>query len=157
MTGLGLALVAIAVAEASLKTVSADSPAASAPSIRSREQSIRLAAEAFAKAYNAGDAKTIAQLFVADGEIVNEEGQSTQGRGAIEQVFAEIFKEHPKTHMDLAVGSIRFIGTDMAVEEGITTVTHGPREPAQAQIPYSVTYAKQEGKWLTASCSRPSR
>jgi len=35
-------------------------------------------------------AKTIAQLFVADGEIVSEEGQSTQGREAIEQLLAEL-------------------------------------------------------------------
>ena len=66
------------------------------------------------------------------------------------RVFAGIFKEHPKTHMDLAIGSIRFIGPDMAVEEGMATVTHGPEEPAQ-RSPYSVVYARQDGKWLTAS------
>ena len=116
---------------------------------------IRLAADAFAAAYNAGDAQAIARLFVADGEIVNEEGQSTAGREAIEQEFAGIFKEHPKTHMDLAIGSIRFIGPEMAVEDGMATVTYMPDEPAQ-HSPYSVTYARQDGKWLTAS-ARPSR
>jgi uncharacterized protein (TIGR02246 family) len=159
VAGLALALAAIAVAQGPLKTVSADSPAkpdattaasAPAPAHPQDEQSIRLAAGTFAKAYNAGDAKMIAQLFVADGEIVNEEGQSTQGRDAIGQVFAAIFKEHPKTHIDLAVGSIRFVGAEMAVEEGMATVTHGADEPAQ-RSPYSVTYAKQDGKWLTAS------
>jgi uncharacterized protein (TIGR02246 family) len=146
-----------AFAQGPQKTLSGDSlskpgtaTAATAPANQQDEQSIRLAAEAFAKAYNAGDARTIAQLFVADGEIVSEEGQSTQGREAIEQVFAEIFKEHPKSHMDLAVGSIRFIGTDMAVEEGMATVIHGPGEPAQ-RSPYSVVHASQNGKWLTAS------
>ncbi len=39
---------------------------------------------------------------------------------------------------------------DMAVEEGMATVTHGPDEPAQ-RTPYSVVYARQDGKWLTAS------
>ena len=38
----------------------------------------------------------------------------------------------------------------MAVEEGVSTVTHGPDEPAQ-RSPYSVTYTRQDGKWLTAS------
>jgi hypothetical protein len=52
--------------------------------------------------------------------------------------------------MDLAVGSVRFIAADMAVEDGTATVTHGPDEPAQ-RSPYSVTYARQDGKWLTAS------
>ncbi len=159
MVGLALALVAIAIVLGPQKTVSGDSPAkpdaatvasASGPLHQQDEKAVRFAAGAFAKAYNAGDAKTISRLFVADGEIVSEEGQSTQGREGIEQVFAEIFKEHPKTHMELSIGSIRFIGPDMAVEEGMATVTHGPDESAQ-RSPYSVTYAKQDGNWLTAS------
>jgi uncharacterized protein (TIGR02246 family) len=159
MAGAALALVAMAVALGPPKTVSGDSPAkadaATAapmtdPAHQQDEKAIRLAAEAFAKAYNAGDAKAIARLFAADGEIVDEEGQSTQGREGVEQVFAGIFKEHPKTHMDLAIGSIRFIGANMAVEDGTVTVTHGPDEPAQ-RSPYTVVHAARDGKWLTAS------
>ena len=97
------------------------------------DSAIRLAAEAFAAAYNAGDAQAIARQFVADGEIVSEDGQSTQGREAIEQVFAGIFKEHPKIHIGLAVGSIRFIGPDMAIEDGVATVTRGPVRPFNAR------------------------
>jgi uncharacterized protein (TIGR02246 family) len=154
-----LALVALAVAIGPLKTVSGDSPAkpdtamaasAPGPAHQQDEKAIRLAAEAFAKAYNAGHAKAIASLFVADGQIVSEEGQSTQGREGIEQVFAGIFKEHPKTHMDLAIGSIRFIGSDMAIEDGMATVTHASDEPAE-HSPYVVVHSGQDGKWLMAS------
>ncbi len=155
--GMAFALVAMAVAIGPQKTVSGDSPAnpdtASAlptPSPAHQEEAIRLAVAAFAKAFNAGDAKAIASLFVADGEIVDEEGQSTKGREGIEQVFAGIFKEHPKTHMDLAIESIRFIGPDMAIEDGMAIVTHGADEPAERSL-YSVVYARQDGKWLTAS------
>jgi uncharacterized protein (TIGR02246 family) len=168
VTGLAFALIAMAVAQGPQKSVSGDSPAKpqaataavadhgymvpAAPTAAhpQDEKAIRLAAEAFARAYNAGDAKAIAQLFVADGEIVSEEGDATQGREGIEQVFAGIFKEHPKTHIDVAIGSIRFIGAEMAVEEGTATVTHAPDEPAQ-RSPYSVVHALQDGKWLTAS------
>ena len=111
---------------------------------------IRLAAQAFAKAYNAGNAKAIAQLFAADGEIVNEEGESTRGRAAIEGAFAGIFKEHPKTHIDLVSESIRFPSPNMAVEDGTATVTYGVDEPAQ-HSPYSVVYTREDGKWLTAT------
>ncbi len=163
MAGAALALVAIAVAQGPQKSasgpVSKDSPAkpaaataASAP-VAARpqdEKAIQLAAEAFAKAYNAGDAKAIAALFLADGEIVNDQGESTQGREGIEQVFAGIFKDHPKTHIDLAGKSIRFIGPDTAVEDGVATVTYGPDEPAE-RSPYTVVYSRQHGKWLTAS------
>ena len=154
-----LVLVAMAVAIGPQKAASGDSPAnpetataASTPASAhlQDEKAIRLAAEAFAKAYNAGDAKAIASLFATSGEIVNEEGQSTQGREGIEQVFAGIFKEHPKTQMDLAVGSIRFIGPDMAVEDGTATVTDAPDEPAQ-RSPYTVVHTGRNGKWLMAS------
>jgi uncharacterized protein (TIGR02246 family) len=154
-----LALVATAAALGLPKTAAGDSPAkpgtapaasAAGPAHRVDEKAIRLAVEAFAKAYNAGDAKAIALLFVADGEIVSEEGQSTQGREGIRQVFAGIFKEHPKTHMDLAVGSVRFIGLDMAVEDGTATVIHAPDEPAQ-RGPYTMVHVVQGGKWLVAS------
>jgi uncharacterized protein (TIGR02246 family) len=157
--GVALALVAMAVAEEPQKSVSRDLPvkpntatvaSATGPAHQQDEKAIRLAAESFAKAYNEGDAKAIARLFVADGEIVDEEGQSTQGREGIEQVFAGIFKEHPKTHMDLAIGSLRFIGPDMAVEDGMATVTDEPDEPAE-HSPYSVVYTRQDGKWLTAA------
>jgi uncharacterized protein (TIGR02246 family) len=159
MAAVALALVAMAVAQGPRKTASGGLPAkpgtataasAPGPAHQQEEKAIRLAAEAFAKAYNAGDAKAIASLFVADGEIVNEEGQSTRGREGIAQEFAGIFKEHPKTHMDLAVGSIRFIGPDMAVEDGVATVTHAPDEPAQ-RSPYTVVHAGQDGKWRMAS------
>jgi uncharacterized protein (TIGR02246 family) len=154
-----LALVAMVVAIGPQKTASGDSPAkpdtataasAPGPSRQQDEKAIRLAAEAFAKAYNAGDAKAIASLFVVDGQIVSEEGQSTQGREGIEQVFAGIFKEHPKSHMDLAIGSIRFIGPQIAVEDGMATVTDAPDEPAQ-RSPYTVVHAGLSGKWLMAS------
>jgi uncharacterized protein (TIGR02246 family) len=161
MSGIAFALVAVAVAQERQKSVSGESPATSGPATaailpatspahQQDDQAIRLAAEEFSKAYNAGDARAIAQLFVAQGEIVDEEGQATQGRKAIEQVFTETFKEHPKTHIDLAVGSIRFIGADMAIEEGVSNVTHGPDEPVQ-HSPYTVIYSRQDGKWLTAS------
>ena len=159
VAGMALALGAMAVAQGPQKSVSGGSPAkpdaATAapppgPARQQDEKAIQLAAVAFAKAYNAGDAKAIARLFLADGEIVNEEGQSTQGREGIEQAFAGIFKEHPKTHMDLAIESIRFIGPDMAVEDGMATVTHGARRARPAQ-PLLGDLRQTGRQWLTAS------
>ena len=62
------------------KPGTATAAAAPGPARPQDEKAIRLAEEAFARAYNAGDAKAIAGQFVADGEVVSEEGQSTQGR-----------------------------------------------------------------------------
>ena len=105
---------------------------------------------AAAKAYNAGDAKAIAPLFVADGEIIGEEGQSTQGGEGIRQVSPNL-QGASQGRMDLAVKSIRFIGPDIAVEDGMATVTHVPEESVQHRGPYTVIHVRQAGKWLTAS------
>ncbi len=163
VAGVALGLAALAVAQGPQKagSPSADAIAkpqaaateVAAPAASARpqdEKAIQLADEAFANAYNAGDAKAIAALFAGDGEIVSEEGQSTQGRNGIEQFFAAVFKEHPKTHIDLTISSLRFIGPDTAVEDGVSTVTHDPNEPAE-RSPYSVVYTRHDGKWLTAS------
>jgi uncharacterized protein (TIGR02246 family) len=166
MAGVAVALVAMAIAQAPQKSVpgsvsgaapvgpeAATETTAASPSAAARPQdvkAIQVADEAFAKAYNAGDAKAVAALFVADGEIVSEEGDSTQGREGIEQVFAGIFKEHPETRIELASGPIRFVGPDTAVEDGVATVTYEPAGPAE-RSPYSVVYLRQDGKWLTAS------
>jgi uncharacterized protein (TIGR02246 family) len=114
------------------------------------EKAVRLAAETFARAYNAHDAKAIAAQFMVDGQIVDDEGQATQGRQGIEALFAQEFKDHPKTHVELATASIHCIGPDLAIENGISTITEAPDAPAQRN-PYTVTYSKHEGKWLTAS------
>ena len=166
VAGVALALAALAVAQgpqrsspggaspdATAKPEAAATGTGGAPAASARpqdEKAIQLADAAFANAYNAGDAKAIAALFVPAGEIVSDEGQSTQGRDGIEQVFAAVFKEHPKTHIDLTISSLRFVGADTAVEDGMATVTHDPNEPAE-RSPYSVVYTRQDGKWLTAS------
>ena len=73
--------------------------AKAAPADRSHDANdkpIRAAADAFVQAYNAHDAKAIAALFAADGEIVDEAGDARQGRGEIEAVFAAVFDEYPE-------------------------------------------------------------
>jgi uncharacterized protein (TIGR02246 family) len=114
------------------------------------EQAIRLTAANFVKAYNAGDAKAVAALFMERGEIVNEEGESVQGQAAIEQAFAEIFKAHPKSQIKVTIQSIRFVSPTVAMEDGTSTVTHPSGERAE-QNRYSVVHVKQEGGWRMAS------
>jgi uncharacterized protein (TIGR02246 family) len=116
------------------------------------EPAIRTLVDAFAQAYNAGDSKKLASLFTADAEIVAEDGSSTQGRNAIEQVFAEIFKEHPKGRLEIAVGSIRLVSPTLAIEHGTTTVIHTPGEPPERNR-YIVVHVKREGQWRMA-CAR---
>jgi uncharacterized protein (TIGR02246 family) len=114
------------------------------------EQAIRLVVEAFTKSYDSGDAKAIAGLFVAGGEIVNEEGESVQGQEAVERVFAEIFKTHPKSQIKVFIQSIRFVTPSVAIEDGTSTVTHPSGQPAERNR-YTVVHVKQDGAWRMAS------
>lgn len=114
------------------------------------EQAIRQAAEAFARAYNAHDAAAVAALFTPDAEIVNEEGAAQQGRQAIQQAFAAIFKENPKSQIQLKVTSIRFVSPTLAIEDGTSVATTKEGEPAERSR-YTAVHIKQDGGWQMAS------
>src|SRR5262245_37696581 len=84
--------------------------------IPSKDESIiRGNVDAFVKAFNAGDAKAIGKLFLPEGQMIDEEGNTTQGRDAIEKVFANIVAEKPQPQMAVDIESIRFIGSALAI------------------------------------------
>lgn len=135
----------------------APAKSAPAPSSGSRpasreadEKAIRSSAESFAKAYNDHDAKAIAGLFAADGEIVDEAGDAQQGRTAIEGVFAAVFEAYPDAQMSVAVSGVRFVGASLAIEDGTTLVARElDEEPEPSR--YTAVHAKVDGKWQIAS------
>jgi uncharacterized protein (TIGR02246 family) len=114
------------------------------------EQSIRLIADAFAKSYNAKDAKTLASLFAPNAEIVDENDNDFQGWENIERVFDGIFKEHPKGKIEISIKSIRFVTSLTAIEDGTSTVTQEAGESPERNR-YMVVHVKQDGKWIMAS------
>src|SRR5262245_51641766 len=95
------------------------------------EAAIRANIAQFVKAYNAGDAKAVAALFTADGQIMDKEGNESAGREAIAKAFGEVFAATPKKQIKVFVESIRFIGADLAVEVGTTKETPAPGEPPE--------------------------
>jgi uncharacterized protein (TIGR02246 family) len=112
------------------------------------EAAIRANITKFVKAYNAGDAKGVAALFTPDALILNKDGDEAQGRKAIEQTFAEAFKESPKMNLKVNVESIRFLGPNLALETGTTEETV-PGEPPERES-YTVLHARRNGKWQMA-------
>ena len=107
------------------------------------------AAEQFEKAYNAGDAKTIASQFTDDGQVVDEDGNVVDGRANIEAVFSQLFKDHPKAQIQVELTSLRLITPMIAVEDGYSTTTLSPDE-SSARSPYTIVHMKRDGKWLVA-------
>jgi uncharacterized protein (TIGR02246 family) len=114
------------------------------------EKAIQQVVDAFVKAYNDHNAKTIATLFTEDGVTANEEGTVSKGREAIETTFANIFQEHPKTRIENLIESIRFVGPAEAIENGVTTTTLDKDSPAEKNR-YRVVHVKRDGKWQMGS------
>ena len=114
------------------------------------EAAIRASAEAFIKAFNAGDAKAVANLWTANGTIADEQGNAFKGRKAIEEQYAALFKAHPTARMQVAIKSIDFPTPTTAVEDGITQVMTKENDPPAASR-YTVVHVQEDGKWLMAS------
>jgi uncharacterized protein (TIGR02246 family) len=114
------------------------------------ESAIRANVEAFVKAYNAGDAKAVANLFASEAQTIDEEGETTLGREAIERKTAATFADAPQGRIQIDVGSIRMIGSALAIEIGRAKVTSSPgKEPNVSR--YSAVHVKSRaGKWLLA-------
>jgi uncharacterized protein (TIGR02246 family) len=114
------------------------------------EAAIRATAEAFTKAFNAGDAKAVAALWTANGTVADEQGNVFKGRKAIEEQYAAFFKAHPTARMHVAIQSIDFPTPTTAVEDGTGQVLTKDNEPPAASR-YTVVHVQEEGKWLMAS------
>jgi uncharacterized protein (TIGR02246 family) len=113
------------------------------------DKAIRANVAAFVRAYNAGNAKAVAALFVPEGLIVDKEDNMSSGRAAIARTFKEIFEEAPQRRLEVSVESIHFIGPDLALEMGTTSETLAPGEPPDNDA-YTVLHVKRDGKWQMA-------
>lgn len=116
------------------------------------EAAILKSAEAFVAAYNKHDAQAIAELFTEKAELWDEDGNLTKGREAIEQNFAEIFKEFPEGKVEIQVESIRLLTPHIAMEEGLVIGTPVPDGP-QVLTNYTVIQVKVDDEWKLASVS----
>lgn len=114
------------------------------------EKAIRSVAETFTRAYNAGDSKTVAALYTEDAEVIDEHGHRLQGRPVIQDLYSSIFQEWPGATIGISIDSLRFLGPDVAKEEGQTRVKPGGKEPETLRR-YTVLYVKQGGRWLYSS------
>ncbi len=132
------------------QAATAAQPAAADQADHQEEQAIRREVETFTKAYNAHDAKAVAEVFIPGGEIVNEDGETAQGREAIQQTFAAVFQQQPKSQINVAIQSIRLLSPTLAMEDGTSTVTGEPGEAAEHNR-YLAVHVKQDGRWQMAS------
>jgi hypothetical protein len=72
-----------------------------------------------------------------------------RGREEIEQAFADLFRKRPKSKALVQPLSVRFLGKDTALDEGLVRF-----EPAGSELPFSSRYSclcvREDGQWKVA-------
>lgn len=122
----------------------------SAPAEQTLEASIKSITDQYVKAFNAHDGRTAASLWTENGEYTGEDGVTIRGRAAIEKSLTEEFKVNPKATLEVRLDSIRPLGRNTVMAEGIVKLkTPGNAETSETK--YSVLHVLEDGKWLTAS------
>jgi uncharacterized protein (TIGR02246 family) len=134
----------------SSKAISQDTPVATPSAAEAELELLQASADEFVKAFNSGDAKAIGSLFVEKAEVVDEDGNLVQGRENIQARFAELFQGFPKASVVVEITSLRQISPAVAIEEGVTSITLVPDEPASVNS-YTLVHLKKDGKWQFAS------
>ncbi len=103
-------------------------------------------AKAFVAAFDAGDAKAIANFWTPDGIYRDLKGKQLKGREAIEKAFTQFFKENKGLKLRINSDVLRFSTKDVAVEEG-TTETIAPDGSPPSVARYTILHVKKDGEW----------
>jgi uncharacterized protein (TIGR02246 family) len=127
----------------------APAQAAPAPAPSAEEKPIRDLVAAFAKAYSAPDLKALAACFSDEANVVDSAGESTRGKPAILDMYADAFDENPNLNIEPQVEEIRFITPDVARIEGQTRLSTDKGDATEF-TKFSSLAVKRDGKWLIA-------
>jgi uncharacterized protein (TIGR02246 family) len=114
------------------------------------ERAIRAAIDAFAQALQKNDVPVIVGMFTEDGEAVGADGDTIQGRAALEEHYAARFADAPGDKLETTVESISFLAPGVARENGRTQTTPsggGNRITSR----YTAIHVKRDTRWLIAS------
>ena len=147
--GWGLAAaqgVATAPAASARPTTDAKEDSAAGP----LEKALLAEAEATVKAFNAGDATKLGGMFIEDGELVDEDGNVTEGRAEITALFKRFFERFPKAVLEMELTAARTVGDGMVIEEGIRRIT-AEEAAAAAQVRYVAVRLKEGDRWPLAA------
>ena len=125
--------------------------AAAAPGDNANDEAaLKKRAEAFAAAFDKGDAKAVAAFWTTDGDYVDETGRDLKGRDEIEKAFAAFFAENKGLKVQIHTESLRFVTPDVALEDGITSVAAPDGEPPSRDR-YTIVHVRKDGQWLLSS------
>lgn len=106
--------------------------------------------EQYQAAWNKGDAKALASLYVQDAVRMQPEGAAVVGRPAIEQLFVKNFNGPWKgTKLTLKAGKTQEISRDVRIQDGTWEVSGGPDGVQRGR--YLNTVVRDGATWKLAS------
>lgn len=124
----------------------ADAGAKSAPAGEADDlKAVRAAIEAYVAAFNAADAKRVANCWSQRGSYITPGGVRLQGTAAIERHFADYFAENSGLKLVVTVDALRLVATDVAIEEGTAYVSREDEPPSEST--YVAVHVKRDGAW----------
>jgi uncharacterized protein (TIGR02246 family) len=104
----------------------------------------------FIAAFEKGDAKAVAGFWTEAGTYVDDTGREYKGRAAIQKMYEKFFADNKGLKLNIIVSSLRMIGSDVALEDGITEVTlPGSGLPSSAH--FAAVLVKKDGEWYFES------
>jgi uncharacterized protein (TIGR02246 family) len=99
--------------------------------------------------FNAGKAEEVAAMFLASGELIDEEGTVYQGREQIQELLSAFFERFPGAKLTLDIESIRPVGP-VAIEEGVRSMTDKDGVE-RSHFRYIAVWARGDDGWRLAS------
>lgn len=113
-------------------------------------EEIRTGSQAFAQAFNAGDAAAVAKFWTPNGELVGASGKIFKSRAEIEAAYKKFFAEHPGEKIKVSIDSINLLSDDAALEHGTATLESAKSAGPASGGTYTAVHVNQDGKWLMA-------
>lgn len=118
--------------------------------VKSQEQVITESLQAMASAFNKRDAAAVAAHWSKTGvHTDNETGRTTEGREAIQKLYAETLAGDTAPKLALSIDKVRFITPEVATVDGYAAVTGADDETSHSS--FTAVVVKQDKQWLLDS------
>jgi uncharacterized protein (TIGR02246 family) len=121
-------------------------PARLSPEAALAEQkAIRKVIDSFTAAYNKGDLDGLMASWTEDAEFASETGKVYRGKAQVRVLLKKSLASNKGAKESIRTQSIRFIKPDVAIEDGVVTLTSP--DGAVDSGPYESVWVKQDGRW----------
>ena len=112
-------------------------------------QAIQQVSQSLVDAFNRKQADELTSLFLPNAELIDDAGNSHDGRDEIKDIFTKFIGLFPDATMALNIESIRLAAGELGIENGTRTITTA-NDAKAATNRYTMVYVKRDGNWQIA-------